>query len=172
MRRIGAGTMSQLLITTKALLPQMRKLINLGNDLNRARDKFERENPSPVGKFSRENWEKYHKDEGINESKSAIINHLNEISHDELMIINAVMYIGRDERDPEELEGIDEFENYHELQEEAEQNGVFDSPQKKIFDYLRIVKGSKESKDITIDMMIEKSPFPEYMARGIKILNL
>ncbi|OUQ86499.1 hypothetical protein B5G50_21440 [Brevibacillus brevis] len=151
--------MSQLLIKAKSLVPAIEETINLAIRYNMALESFETMNPIPDGeKPSFEHWEAFHTDVEIIQARESIEKHLFKLTYDEVVIIQSIMYIGRDERDVNEY--LDDKELVQENGGEfIEETGVFDSPQKKIFEYLKYLKGQSNSKEDIVGSMISKAPF-------------
>lgn len=165
--------MSKLLQQVKALVPNVRELIRLGQNLNRARDNFDRGEQS--GPLNMERWEAYLNDPELQAAKREFFDFLNNLPYDQVVTIDSIMYIGRDEKDPHDYERrrqkFEEEEGYDFDFDEPE-DGVYDSPQKKVFDYLKHIKQLNISKDVIIGMMMEKAPLPNYLTRGLRILGL
>lgn len=163
--------MSQLLQQVRKLVPTVREVIQLGQILNLARESFEigeRREPSTL---NMQRWEAYHKDPQIQKAKRDFFDYLNSMPYDDVVLIGSIMYIGRDEKDPDDYERRkQEFEEEGYYFDESE-DGVYDSPQKKIFDYMKHIKRSKTPKDVVIGMMMEKAPLPNYLTRGLHILG-
>lgn len=149
--------MSQLLIKAKSIVPAIEETIKLANRYNRALESFEAINPIPEGeKPSFESWEAYHKDVEIIQTRESIEKHLMKLTYDEVVIIQSIMYIGRDEIDVNEY--LDDKELAQEYGGEfIEETGVFESPQKKIFEYLKYLKGQSNSKEDIVGSMISSS---------------
>lgn len=164
--------MSQLLIKAKSLVPAIVETINLATRYNMALENFELMNPISDGeKPSFEHWEAYHKDVEIIQTRESIEKYLKKLTYDEVIIVQSIMYIGRDERDVEKYLEDKKFaqENGGEFIEET---GVFDSPQKKIFEYLKYLKGQSNSKEDIVGSMISKASLPQYLTRGLSLLEL
>lgn len=164
--------MSQLLIKAKSLVPAIKETINLAIRYNMALENFEKMNPIPEGdKPSFEHWEAYHEDAELIQTRESIEKHLLKLTNDEVVIIQSIMYIGRDERDVNEY--LDDKKLAQEYGDEfIEETGVFDSPQKKIFEYLKYLKGQSNSKEDIVSSMISKVPLPQYLTRGLNLLEL
>ncbi|RAV22229.1 DUF3775 domain-containing protein [Paenibacillus contaminans] len=155
--------MSVLLAKMKSLVPHVHETIRLAHTYNHILQLFDRNyegDPDSV-----EAYIASLQDEGIIESQKAFKDYLMQLPHSDLVIIQAIMYIGRDENLDDEDDGSDYGE--YEFREEKEEV----SPQKMVFDYIRFLKGEKD-KEVIILHMLEKSPLTDYLSRGLHILNL
>lgn len=112
------------------------------------------------------------KDPHLKKVNKEFYEYFNGLTHDDTAIILSIMYIGRDEKDPDEYERRRQEFEVEGYEFDEPEDGVFDSPQKKVFDYLRYIKMSKTSKDEIISIMMEKSDLPEYLLDGLQILRV
>lgn len=163
--------MSQLLRKANNLTPVIHELIRLANIHNRARNRIS--NKDEIVHIGDIDLDKYDNDTDYVNSERDMIELLKSYTYDEVVMIEAIMYVGRDEKDPEDyLNRKQVFEEDNEYFDEPEE-GVFDSPQKKLYDYMRYVKNyTSNNKQISINNLLSKGLLPEYLERGIIILGL
>jgi hypothetical protein len=154
-----------------SLVPVINGVIEIATKVKRAREDFDRRHPKITNHVA-EHYEEYLNDDEIRIAKENFISFMNRLSYDDVVIIDAIMLVGRQERDPEEYiqtkvetekEGYEWFES---------EDGVFDSPQKKVFDYLKYIKSLNTTKTEIIFSMMEKAPLIDYIQRGMHILDI
>ncbi|RIX59282.1 hypothetical protein D3P08_03765 [Paenibacillus nanensis] len=154
------------------MIPTINEAITFAKNLKRARDNFSGRYPNMhTASQIMSRREEYDNDPDINRTKKEFYDFFNRLSYDDVVLIEAVMYIGRDERNPveyleEKQEVLDEGGYW-----EEDEAGVFDSPQKKLFDHMKHIKTPPNTKAISIDTMYSKAPLAEYLKRGVKVLT-
>lgn len=164
--------MSVLYKKFKEMIPTINEAIQIAKELNRARENFSGRYPTMhTASEIMSRREEYNNDPEIIRSKKNFLDFFNKLSYDDVVLIEAVMYIGRDERNPAEY-----LQEKQEVLEEGgywEENeaGVFDSPQKKLYDNIKHIKTPPNTKEISISTMQEKGPLADYLKRGIAILT-
>ncbi|GAV11411.1 hypothetical protein [Paenibacillus sp. NAIST15-1] len=154
-----------------SLTPALNGVIEVASEVKQAREDFNRRYPKVTGHIA-EHLDEYIKDEDIRIAKEKFISYMNRLSYDDVVIIDAIMLVGRQEKDPEEYiqaKVETEKEGYEWLEPEE---GVFDSPQKKVFDYLKYIKSLNTTKTEIIFSMMEKAPLIDFLQRGMHILDI
>lgn len=137
-----------LTLKLKQILPSIYELIKLAREVNRTSEKIYKkygiEDGFELG--DPRGWDIFN-DKELRAKEKELEDYLEKFSKDEVILIESLMYIGRDGlgEDPRDTEGI--------LQNN--------------FNYF-----SDWTKDDAINQMTEKFPLPDYLENGIKILNL
>lgn len=151
----------------KELIPAIQRAIQLGHELNGARNSFK---IRTQGMNNVDVAMLYHEDPETQEARQNLVDHLSQFTKEQVAIIRAVMYTGRndlgllnqnEEEDPELEYDVEYQEHRRRLRTppaellRANSENVLNDP-----------------KDVAIDHMIQKGKFPQYLGDGLKILRL
>jgi hypothetical protein len=89
---------------------------------------------------------------------------LDDLDFEDILMLQAIMYIGQQERKPDP----DMFRNYYAYESELERY----RPERLLEDYMKIVEANRESSLGRLQSMLEKRPLKEYLENGFKLLRI
>lgn len=114
-------------------------------------------------------FEKYD-DEGfdIHESRSLLIQHFNDIEYKQVLLIEALMYIGQsDYVDPNKYETEYEYNNdLNEIQ------GLYYSPEEALEQMEKHLMNLNQPYHIVVDQMVSKRVLGRYLRQGLDVLKI
>jgi hypothetical protein len=89
---------------------------------------------------------------------------LENLEYEDILIIQSIMYIGRQERKPDPSE----FSNYYAYEEELERY----NPERMLKYYMNSLGANYESPSIRIHNMLAKRPLMDYLQKGLNLIGV